>query len=46
MFTIENNTTRYFTSPLNSSLRTNNDSEIYSRRFNDMKKNQIALSWK
>ena len=43
MFTIENNTTRYFANPLNSSLRTSNDSEIYSRRFNEMKKNQIAL---
>ena len=41
MFTVENNTTRYFASPLNSSL--SNDSEIYSRRFNEMKKNQVAL---
>ena len=38
MFTIENNTTRYFTSPLNSSLPTSNYSEIFLRRFNEMKK--------
>lgn len=39
MFTIEYNTTRYlFTSPLNSSLPTSNYSEIFLRRFNEMKK--------
>ena len=38
MFTIEYNTTRYFTSPLNSSLPTSNYSEIFLRRFNEIKK--------
>ena len=38
MFSIEYNTTRYFTSPFNSSLRTSNDSEISLRRSNEMEK--------
>ena len=43
MFTIEYNTTRYFTSPLNSSLPTSNYSEIFLRRFNEMKKKIKSL---
>ena len=38
MFTIEYNTTRYYNSPLNSSLHTSIDSEIVLPRFNEMEK--------